>query len=138
MSGKYDDIINMTRPQYNDLPQMSREARAAQFSPFAAVVGYDDAVEETARLTDSRIMLGEDEMVTLNQSLALLRESLDKKPRVLVTFFVPDARKSGGSYLTKDGIVKRLDEYENEIVFEDGTKVRIDDVISVELMSDGL
>ena len=134
MNPKYSKLKNITRPQYPDLPPMPIEDRAAQFSPFAAVVGYDDAVEETARLTDSMVELSEDEVVLLNGALAKLRESIDKKPQIRVTYFVPDAKKDGGEYVSKNGIVKRIDEYENVLIFSDGDKVAVSSIIKVEFV----
>ena len=134
MNPKYSKLKNITRPQYPDLPPMSIEDRAAQFSPFAAVVGYDDAVEETARYTDSMIELSEDEIVLLNGALARLRESIDEKPQIRVTYFVPDAKKDGGEYVSKTGIVKRIDEYENVLIFTDGDKVAVSSIIKVEFV----
>ncbi len=134
MNPKYSKLKNITRPQYPDLPPMSIEDRAAQFSPFAAVVGYDDAVEETARYTDSMIELSEDEIVLLNDALARLRESIDEKPQIRVTYFMPDAKKDGGEYVSKTGIVKRIDEYENVLIFTDGDKVAVSSIIKVEFV----
>lgn len=134
MNPKYSKLKNTTRPQYPDLPPMSIEDRAAQFSPFAAVVGYDDAVEETARYTDSMVELSEDEVVLLNGALARLRESIDEKPQIRVTYFVPDAKKDGGEYVLKTGIVKRIDEYENVLIFTDGDKVAVSSIIKVEFV----
>lgn len=132
MNPKYSKLKNITRPQYPDLPPMSIEDRAAQFSPFAAVVGYDDAVEETARYTDSMVELSEDEVVLLNGALARLRETIGEKPQIRVTYFVPDAKKDGGEYVSKTGIVKRIDEYENVLIFTDGDKVAVSSIIKVE------
>ena len=134
MNPKYSKLKNITRPQYPDLPPMSIEDRAAQFSPFAAVVGYDDTVEETARFTDSMIELSEDEVVLLNGALTRLRESIEDKPQIRVTYFVPDAKKDGGEYVSKTGIVKRIDEYENALIFTDGEKVDVSSIIKVEFV----
>ena len=134
MNPKYSKLKNITRPQYPDLPPMSIEDRAAQFSPFAAVVGYDDAVEETARYTDSMVELSEDEIVLLNGALASLRVSIDEKPQIKVTYFVPDAKNDGGEYVSKTGIVKRIDEYENVLIFTDGDKVAVSSIIKVEFV----
>lgn len=137
MNPKYAKLKNITRPQYPDLPPMPIEDRAAQFSPFAAVVGYDDAVEETARLTDSMVELSEDEAVLLNGALGKLRASIADKPKIKVTYFVPDARKDGGEYVSKEGIVKRIDEYENVLIFTDGGKVAVSDIIKIEFADPG-
>lgn len=130
---RYDKIIHLTRPQYDELPPMPIEDRAAQFSPFAAVVGYDDAVYETARLTDARIDLAEDEITALNESLESLRSSLPDEPTVKVTYFVPDSRKEGGKYVDKVGVVRRIDDLENQLIFTDGDKIKINEIIKVEI-----
>lgn len=106
MPDNYDDIKHLTRPQYDDLPPMSMHDRAAQFSPFAALVGYDDAVAETARLIDSKAELTEDEMFELNANLNRLLDSLDEQQQISVTYFVPDEKKSGGKYVEKVGVVR--------------------------------
>lgn len=130
---RYDKIIHLTRPQYDDFPPMPIEDRAAQFSPFAAVVGYDDAVDETARLTDARIDLAEDEITALNESLERLRASLSDKPTVKVTYFVPDSRKEGGKYVDKVGVVRRIDDYGGLLIFTDGDSIKISEIIKVEI-----
>ena len=125
MADNYDDIKHLTRPQYDDLHPMSMSDRAAQFSPFAALVGYDDAVAETARLTDSRAVLTEDEMSELNANLNRLLDSLDEQRSIRVTYFVPDAKKSGGKYVEKVGVVRIYDSYANELVFTDGVRIAV-------------
>ena len=128
---KYDDIINLKRPQYIDLPPMSMHDRAAQFSPFAALVGYEDAVEETARLTDARREMLEDEIAELNRQLAELTERLSERPKIRVTYFIPDKKKDGGRYASKIGNARTIDQYKNAIVFTDGEAVAIKDMYSV-------
>ena len=133
MPDNYDDIKHLTRPQYDDLHPMSMHDRAAQFSPFAALVGYGDAVAETARLTDSKAELTEDEVFELNTNLSRLLDSLDEQPQISVTFFVPDEKKSGGSYVYKAGTVRIYDNYSQEIVFADKSRISIQDIIRIEL-----
>jgi len=128
MTDNYDDIKHLTRPQYDDLHPMSMHDRAAQFSPFAALVGYDDAVAETARLTDSRIELTEDEISELNANLNRLLDSLDEQPEISVTYFVPDEKKSGGKYVEKVGVVRIYDSYANELVFTDSVRIAVADM----------
>ena len=128
MTDYYDDIKQLTRPQYDDLHPMSMHDRAAQFSPFAALVGYDDAVAETARLTDSRAELTEDEMSELNANLNRLLDSLDEQPQISVTYFVPDEKKSGGKYVEKVGVVRIYDSYVGELVFTDGVRIAVADM----------
>lgn len=128
MPDNYDDIKHLTRPQYDDLHPMSMSDRAAQFSPFAALVGYDDAVAETARLTDSRDELTEDEISELNANLNRLLDSLDEQPQISVTYFVPDEKKSGGKYVEKQGVVRIFDSYSQELVFTDGMRIAVADM----------
>ena len=131
MPDKYDDIKHLTRPQYDDLHPMSMHDRAAQFSPFAALVGYDDAVAETARLTDSKLDLTEDEMSLLNANLNRLLDSLDEQPQISVTYFVPDKYKTGGRYIVKTGTVRRIDEYARVLIFTDKSEIPIDDTVQI-------
>ena len=127
----YDDIINLSRPQYHDLPPMSIHDRAAQFSPFAALVGYDAAVEETARLTDSRREMEEDEINELNRQLSELNKRLSERPRIRVTYFIRDRKKEGGRYASKIGNARTIDQAENRIIFTDGESVPVKDMYSI-------
>ena len=128
---RYDDIINLERPRFIDLPPMSMHDRAAQFSPFAALVGYEDAVKETARLTDARREMLEDEIAELNRQLGELAERLSERPEIRVTYFIPDKKKDGGRYASKIGNARTIDQYNNTIVFTDGDTVQIKDMYSV-------
>ena len=126
---EYDDIIDLPRPKSKHEP-MPMSDRAAQFSPFAALTGYGDAIDETARLTDRRIELSEEERAELDYKQQYLA-TLDA-PTVTVTYFVPDERKSGGAYVTHTGVLKRIDELERMMLFMDGTRVELDDVMGIE------
>ena len=132
MYDNYYDIKQFSRPHYDDHPQMSISDRAAQFSPFAALTGYDAAVDETARYTEIREELTEDEVNKLNDDLNRLLDMLDERPEIRVIYFVPDKRKSGGSYKTKIGIVKKIDEYQKILVLEDGSKIPLEDISEIE------
>ena len=136
MNKNYDDIIDRKRPFYPDLPPMSIHDRAAQFSPFAALVGYEDAVEETGRLTDERREISEDEINELNRQLQKLEEELCDRPEIRITYFIPDRKKDGGSYHSKVGKVRTIDHYNNAIVFEDKDAVRIKDMYSIVFISE--
>ncbi len=130
--GRYDDIINLPHHVSNKHPHMAPIDRAAQFSPFAALTGHDEAIKETARLTDERMELDENRKELLDVRLQLLREHLGEKPTVTFTFFEPDERKSGGAYVTVTGSVKKIEEYENKIILEEGAAIFIDDIYAVE------
>ena len=125
---EYDDIIDLPRPKSKHEP-MPMSDRAAQFSPFAALTGYGDAIDETARLTDARIELSEEERAELDYKQQYLA-TLDA-PTVTVTYFVPDERKSGGAYVTHTGVLKRVDEVERIVVFKDGLRVPLDEVMDI-------
>ena len=125
---EYDDIIDLPRPKSKHEP-MPMSDRAAQFSPFAALTGYGDAIDETARLTDARIELSEEERAELDYKQQYLA-TLDA-PTVTVTYFVPDECKSGGAYVTHTGVLKRVDEVERMVVFKDGLRVPLDEVMDI-------
>lgn len=128
----YEDIINLPHYQSTKRVHMSNYDRAAQFSPFAALTGYDDAVKEMARLTNSKIDLDEDSLAKLNDRLNQIQDKLEGQPKVSITYFVSDKKKAGGSYQTTSGIVKRIDEYERVILMQDGAKILIDDILDLQ------
>ena len=128
----YNDIINLPHHVSSKRPQMPMIDRAAQFSPFAALTGYDDAISETGRLTDEKIDLSEEEKEVLDRKQQFLLEKLDKRPALTVIYFVPDAKKSGGAYVTKSGNLKKIDAIERWMQLTDGTKIPLDDVADIE------
>lgn len=129
---RYDDIINLPHHVSFTHPHMDRANRAAQFSPFAALNGYEDAIEETARLTDSKPELSDERKARLDEKMQVLLHHIGERPEVVVTYFVPDLRKEGGSYEIISGAVRKFDEYEQAIVFTDGRKVNISDIFRIE------
>ena len=132
MKNDYDDIINLPHHVSSTRPQMSMKDRAAQFSPFAALTGYDAAIKETGRLTDEKIELDEESLNNLNMRFQILLERLDEQPDIAITYFKPDETKSGGAYLTTTDKIKKIDEYERIITTANGTKIPMDDVINLE------
>ncbi len=132
MSGTYDDIIHLPHHTSPRHPRMPMRDRAAQFAPFSALTGYGDTIDETARLTDGRIFLTEDAKALLDMKQRLLSERIHTRPEVTVTYFVPDARKSGGAYRTFTGRLKRIDEVNKLLVFVGGQIVFMNDVLSID------
>lgn len=133
MSGKYDDIINLPHHVSTKRPQMSRSARAAQFAPFAAIVGLDDELEETARLTDTKPELEEAEKEKINRVLLEIKNNPQKETAVELTFFRPDGRKDGGAIITRRCSVRRIDEIERKLIFSDRSEIEFDNILSMKI-----
>lgn len=129
---RYDDIISLPHPTSKKHPRMSRENRAAQFSPFSALTGYDALVDETARLTEMRSELDEQQKSALDEILRTLLEHIAEKPEIGIKYFVPDLRKFGGEYVDHRGALCRIDPFEGSLLFEDGLKVAIEDIFDIE------
>lgn len=129
---KYDDIINLPHHVSSIHPQMPIADRAAQFSPFAALTGHDAAIKETARLTNRRVELDENSKSILNEKFQMIVENLQNQPAVTITYFLPDDKKEGGSYISVAGSVKKIDEYKRRIILADGTKIPIDEVFDID------
>lgn len=98
--------------------------RAAQFAPFAALTGYEESIEETARLTDHRIELSEDDIEDINAKLNFIKEHIKERPEVTIIYFQPDERKEGGEYLTVTGRVRRIDEVNKVLLLDDEQKLQ--------------
>ncbi|MBR5869324.1 MAG: hypothetical protein IKZ21_07735, partial [Clostridia bacterium] len=107
MKDNYEDIIHLSHHVSQTRPPMSMEERAAQFSPFSALTGYEEAIRETGRLTDARWDPGEERLAVLNTQFQILTDRLEERPEITVTYFVPDERKTGGAYLTSRGNVRK-------------------------------
>ena len=126
----YDDLIDRPHHVSRKRPQMPLYDRAAQFAPFAALTGYDEAIAETGRLTDDALQLDESEIQMLDRKLHLLA-SRPQEP-VSVTWFVPDAYKQGGRYVTRTAAVRKLDTQAGMLLLDDGTPVPFDALIALE------
>ena len=131
MNKNYDDIINLPNHISLKHPRMSIEARSAQFAPFAALTGYNDAVKETERLTDKRIEIDDSLKLTLNNKLNYILENIDKKPFITIKYFIPDNKKDGGKYIEKTGIIKKVDIINQYIYLYDKTKIPIKEIINI-------
>ena len=128
---KYNDIINLPHHISKKYFQMKKESRAAQFAPFAALTGYGDAINETARITDSRIELDEEMKVIINEKLNVLDINILDKPKATFTYFVPDKTKSGGRYITITDNVRKIDLINNEIILLNKKRIKISDLIGI-------
>lgn len=135
MSGKYDDIINLRHRVSTKRPQMTRSARAAQFAPFAALVGLDDEMEETARLTDAKPELEEAEKEKINRILLEIRDNPQKETAVELTFFRPDGRKDGGAIITRPCTVRRIDEIERKLILIDRSEIEFENILSIKTIN---
>lgn len=132
MTGPYDDIITLPHPVSARHPRMPASNRAAQFAPFAALTGYDAALQETARKTDRKIVPDENVKAVLDQKQQLLCHAAPEQPTVTVTCFVPDKRKDGGTYLTRSGHFRSIDLNHRLLLLTDGTAIPLDDILELE------
>lgn len=130
---KYQKIINLNHYEPHH-PRMSILKRAAQFAPFAALTGYEEALAETSRLTNQKIILSEDEWTEINQKITTIAKNLQNKPLVKITYFVPDQLKNGGEYQIITKIIKRIDEQNQLIITIDKQKILITDIIDLEII----
>ena len=124
VSHRYDDIIDLPHYTSPTRPRMPLRDRAAQFAPFAALVGHGAAIRETARLTDSKIELAEDEKARLDEQLHMI---LEQQPEVSICYFKPDAKKAGGAYVTITGYVKHFDDIYKKLTLDSGMTIQIED-----------
>ncbi len=132
MDDRYKDIINLPHYQSKKRPHMSNYDRAAQFSPFAALTGHDEAIRETARLTDKKLELDEMTKTMLNEKFNFIMEHIYDQPEIIVTYFIPDTSKSGGMYMDFTGKVKKYDYLNRILYFTDNTEIKVDDISEIE------
>ena len=131
MSGNYDDIRHLPHPTSARHPRMPISERAAIFSPFAALTGHAGAIAETARLTERKMELDEDTKAERDRRQAVLLEHIAEQPEITVTWFQPDERKDGGTYITTTGRLKKIDKAERMLFLLDGPKIPLDDVAGI-------
>ena len=129
---KYDDIINLEHHVSTKHPRMSLENRSAQFAPFSALTGYEEAVTEEARVTESRIAIDEEAKIEVNEKLNYIMKHLDKNIIVSVTYFEKDKKKQGGSYKTIKGIIKKIDDFRKTIEMQTGEIIKIEELKKIE------
>lgn len=131
---KYSDIISLPHHVSTGRKHMSVYDRAAQFSPFAALTGHDEALKETARLTDSRPELDDSEKQIIGEKLQMILYSMPHETEVSITHFEPDSKKSGGAYIISEGIIKKYDELTKQIRFSDGSLIDINSIVGIEIL----
>ncbi len=131
MQGEYDDIINLPHHQSEKRPHMSLYDRAAQFAPFSALTGHDDAIKETARLTDRKIELDDYDKMLLDNKMTFILNHINEQPEITVTYFIPDTNKEGGMYLDFTGNIKKFDSVQRKICFTDKMEIFVDDIIGI-------
>lgn len=129
---KYDDIINLEHHVSTKHSKMSLENRSAQFAPFSALTGYEEAVTEEARITESRIDIDEEAKIEVNEKLNYIMKHLDKNIIVSVTYFEKDKKKQGGSYKTIKGIIKKIDDFRKTIEMQTGEIIKIEELKKIE------
>ena len=132
MSDKYSDIINLEHPEPKNYPRMSIDKRAGIFAPFAALTGYEDDVKETGRETQEEIEINDDIKERLDQKLSLIINNIYNQPKVLITYFVKDNKKSGGKYITKEINIKSIDMIYNKLITTRKETINIEDIINIE------
>ena len=125
---KYDDIINLPRPVSKNHIPMSMHDRAAQFSPFAALTGFDDTIKESNRITGKFVELSEDEKAELDNVLSCLKDKEYSSPTLSITYFVPDLKKDGGEYVSVSGKLKKIDTVERKLILYKDFKIDIDKI----------
>ena len=129
---RYDDIISLPHHVSKKHLPMSMIDRGAQFSPFAALTGYEAVIAESARLTDGCIELIDEGLDMLDDGLKRILDRLDQQPAAAFTVFVPDERKAGGKYVTIKGNVRKFDSYDKTLILTDGTEIPLEDVIQID------
>lgn len=128
---KYEDIINLPYIKSTSRSHMSLHDRAAQFAPFAALTGHEDAIEETARYTEDKIVLDEGAKEAIGLKLYEISQNIDKKWNISITYFKPDSLKQGGAYLTDVGTVKKIDDVEKVVIMDSGMRISIEGIINL-------
>ena len=132
MKGKYDDMIDLPHPSSHTHAPMSQRDRAAQFSPFAALTGYDAVIRESARRTTRKRIPDEQRKSELDRCFTLLKEAEEREPEVCITFFIPDGNKDGGEYITLHSEIRRVDEYAGKLVLCSGESIDLNDIWDIQ------
>lgn len=127
----YEDIIDIPHHTSSKHPRMTIEARSAQFAPFSALTGYNEAVKETARVTEEKIEIDDGLKIVINNKLQIINNNIKDNPKVSITYFIKDKNKEGGEYITIRGTIKKLDSIKELVILEDKTIIPIKDIINI-------
>ena len=127
----YGDIIDLPHPVSQKHPPLTMQQKAAQFSPFAALSGYEEAIDETGRFTQEKLSLGEDRRAQLDEKLQKIVKSMEMQPQVSFTYFVPDLYKDGGEYLTVSGAVRKIDGVAGRVILASGLEIPVEDIYDI-------
>lgn len=130
-SKTYEDIINLPHPEPKNHMRMSKEARSAQFAPFAALTGHSDAIKETSRLTTKRIEIDDNLKSILNNKLQLIIDNIKDMPKITFTYFIYDNKKNGGKYINITGSVRKIDPIKGRVILLDKTTIPINEIINI-------
>ena len=130
---KYDDIINLPHHRSTERKHMSLHDRAAQFAPFAALSGHEEAIQETARVTDEQMTLDETAVAKINDILYDISQHLSDRREVLIVYFKPDAQKSGGTYLTDVGVIEKVDELAKVVIMDSGMQIPMEQIREIRI-----
>ena len=131
---KYHDMINLPSPKSRKHPPMSLSNRAAQFAPFSALTGHKEIIKETARRTGEKVELEEDAIRRLNEKIMMIQENFPNRSEIIITYFLPDDKKEGGSYITERRNVKRVDPAYGQLLMKDGACIPLEDIFQIELL----
>ncbi len=132
LKSDYSDIINLKHHVSSKHEKMSISNRAFQFAPFAALTGYSDAIDETARITDEMLIIDDNLKCIIDQKLNYIKLNIQKNIHVRIIYFVKDLKKRGGKYFVSNGYVTKIDEYKKQIFLDSGEKIEMDDIYSIE------
>ena len=135
-NGEYEDIINLPRHISKKHPQMSLEVRSAQFAPFSALTGYDEQIQETSRITNKKKEINEEMKMILDEKLQIIQQEINKKPKITVTYFIPDSKKDGGKYATITGKAIKIDKFKQLIILENKIEIPIKEICEIILLQD--
>ena len=128
--GKYDDIIDIPYVKSSKYPHMKIEDRASMFAPFAALTGHTDAVLETERITNRKIIIDEDKKTYLDNQINI---ALLNNLSIVLTYFIKDKYKEGGKYVTISSNIKKIDTYKRIIKLSNNTEINLDDIVDIKI-----